>query len=118
MRTLVGCRRGWLHSGGRVKIGPTTRLAANAGLRVGAVTGSLVVTDIALFAGCDSLDTSGAVDNALRKPKDDDDRVDDEVSWQHEKVSSGYTAGRATFWYKDHDTFEARSGGKMAEVAE
>ena len=104
-----------------MRIGPTTRLAANAGLRVGAVTGSLVVTDIALVAGCDSLDTSGPVDNALRKPKNDDDRVDgwgdDEVSWQHEKVSSGCTAGRTTFWYTDHDTFEARSGGKMAEVA-
>ena len=68
-----------------MRIGPTTRLAVNAGLPVGAVTGSPVATDTALVAGYDLLDTSGAVDSVLRKAKIVDDRavdwIDDEVSW-------------------------------------
>ena len=67
-----------------MRIGPTTRLAVNAGLHVGAVIGSLVATDTALVAGYDLLDTCVAVDIGLRKSKDDGRAggwTDDEVSW-------------------------------------
>lgn len=114
-----------------MRIGLTTRLAVNAGLRVGVVIGSLAGIDTALDADCDLPDTSGAVDIASGKSEiDDDDRADDwtadtdeavtddEVSWQHRKVSSGCIAGRIGILYMDYDTLGAKNGGKMAEAAE
>lgn len=104
-----------------MRIGPTTRLAVNAELHVGAAAESLVGTDTALVAGCDSLDTFGAADNGSKKSEFDADRAegwtDGDVGWQHTKVSTGCTAGRTGSSYKDYDTLEARGGGKMAEVA-
>ena len=77
-----------------MRIGPTTRLAVNAGLRAGAAVGSLVGIDTALVADCGLLDTLGSVDSGSGESEiDDDDRADDwtddtdevvaddEVSW-------------------------------------
>ena len=58
-----------------MRIDLTTRLAVNAGLHVGAATGSLVETDTALVADCDLLDTYGAAGIGLRKSKNDDERT-------------------------------------------
>ena len=85
MRTLLGYRLGSLHSGGRVRIGPATRPAVNAGLHVGAVVGSLVGTDTALVAECDLLDMSGAVDIGPGKAEADEDRRAD--GWADDAVS-------------------------------
>ena len=85
MRILLGYRLGSLHSGGRVRIGPTTRLAVNAGLHVGAVVGSLVETDTALVADCDLLDMSGVVGIGLGKAEADEDRRAD--GWANDAVS-------------------------------
>ena len=114
-----------------MRIDLTTRLAVNAGLRVEVVIGSLAGTDTALDADCDLPDMSGPVDIALDKSEiDDDDRADDwtadtdeavaddEVSWQHRKVSSDCIAGRIGIWYMDCGTLGAKNGGKMTEAAE
>ena len=110
-----------------MRIGPTIRLAVNAGLRVGAAVGSLEGIDTALVAPGGLLDTPAAVDSGSGKPEiDDDDRADDidrvvpddGESWQHRKVSSGCIAGRIGGSYKDYGTLEANVGGRVAEVAE
>ena len=77
-----------------MKIGPTTRPAVTAGLRVGAAVESLAGIDTGLVADCGLSDTSGAVDRGSGKSEtdydgrggdwtDDTDEVvaDDELSW-------------------------------------
>ena len=73
----LGYRLGWLHSGGHAKIRPTTHLAPNAGLHVGAAIENLVGIDIARAVDRDLLDDSGAVDSGSGKLEIDDDRSDD-----------------------------------------
>ena len=130
MRILLGHCLDWLHFGGRERIGPTTRLAVNAGLRVGAAVGSLAEIDTALVADCDLRDTIGSVDGMSGVLEIDDDKTDDgsdntdefvaddEVSWQHRRASSGCIAGRIGRSDKDYGTLGAKDGGRMAEVAE
>lgn len=114
-----------------MRIGPTIRLAVNAGLRVEVAVGSLAGIDTALVADRDLPDTSGVVDIASHKSEiDDDDRADDwtadtdeavtddEGSWRHRKASSGCIAGRIGSSHKDFGTLGAKHGGKMAEAAE
>lgn len=131
MGVLLGYRPGWLHSAGHVRIGPTTRLAVTAVLRVGAAVGSLAGIDTGLVADCGLSDTSGAVDSGSDKSEtdcdgragdwtDDTDEVvaDDEVSWQHRRVGSGCIAGRVGSLHKDCGTLWAKGVGKMVEVVE
>lgn len=132
MWVLLGYRRGWLHSVGHVRIGPTTRLAVNAGLLVGAAVGSLVGTDTGLVAPCGLDDTPGTVHNGSGKSEIDDDddmsggwtggtdevAADDEVSWQRRRVNSGCIARRIGGSYKGYGMLEAKGGGKVPEFAE
>ncbi len=115
-----------------MRIGLTTRLEVNAGLRVGAAVGSLAGIDTALVADCDFLDASGTVDSGLGNSEidDDDDRADgwtddtdevvadDEVSWRHRTVSSGCIADRIGGSYKDYGTLGEKGDGRVAGVAE
>lgn len=114
-----------------MRIDPTIHLAVNVGLRVGAATGSLVGIDTVLVADSGLPDTSGAVDSGSDKLESDDyDRVDDwtgdthevvaddEMSWQHRRVSSGCTAGRIGCSHRGCGTLGAKGAGKMTEVAE
>ena len=130
MRILLGRCLGWLHSGGREKIGPTTRLGVTAGLRVGAAVGNPEEIDTALVAEYDLRDTIGSVDGMSGVLEIDDDRTDDgsdntdeigtddEASWQHRTASSGCIAGRIARSDKDYGTLGAKDGGRMAGVAE
>lgn len=89
-----------------MRIDPTTRLAVNAGLRVGAAIGSLVGIDTALVVDCGLLDTFGAVDSGSGKSEIDDydradDWTDDTDEVVHRRVSSGCIADRIGSSYKD-----------------
>ena len=121
MQILLDCFLGWLHFGDRVKIGPTTQLAVNAELHVGAAAGSLVEIGIVLVADYGWLDEFDA-DNESDESKIDDERTDDwageEVSWQHRKASSDYMAGRFAVLYEDYGMLVGKGGGNLAEVAE
>ena len=71
-----------------MRIGPTIRLAENAGLRVGVAVGSLVGIDTALVADCGSLDTSVAVGSGSDNSEiDDDDKADDRTDDTDEVVA-------------------------------
>ena len=104
-----------------MKIGPTTQLAANAELHVGAAAENLVGIGTVLVADCGWLDESDA-DKGSNESKIDDERAGDwtgeEVSWQHRKASSDYMAGRFAVSYEDYDMLVGKGGGNLAEVAE